>query len=85
LWVWRNWIKNGFRKASAIDYTNNGYCNVQKVSTINGDIFCLMDRSPIIVRRMREAIMELYKMSNDKDPIFVDHHVFERIKAVEHG
>lgn len=84
-WVWGNWIKNGFRKASAIDFSRNGYCETQKISTGRGDIFCLTDRSPIIVRNMRALIESLYKKSGETPPIFVDIYVFRRIREVEHG
>lgn len=83
-WVWRNWIKNGFRTASQIDYSHNGYCIVQRVSTSHVDIFCLTDSSPIIMRKMRALICELYRLSNETAPIFVDTHIFKRIQAVEH-
>lgn len=84
-WAWGNWVKNKFRKASEIDFTHNGYCAVAKVKTAHGDIFCLTDRSPIIIRKMRTLIVELYKASDETVPIFVDRHIFGRIKAVENG
>lgn len=78
-WVWGNWIKNGFRKASEIEFT------FPRIHTSHGDIFCVYSSSPIVTRARKELISRLYKLSNETPPIFVDPHIFERIKAVEHG
>lgn len=78
-WVWGNWIRNGFRKASEID---TGY---PRIHTARGDIFCITNTSPIIRRMRQELIIKIYQMSQEPRPIFVDRHVFALIQEAEHG
>lgn len=78
-WVWGNWIKNGYRKASEIDM---GYPRIQ---TPYGDIFCVENRSPVSARAYKALITRTYKRSDEPLPLFVDRHVFSIIQEAEHG
>lgn len=84
-WAWGNWIKNGFRKASEIDFTRNGICTTHKTVTVFGDIYCCVSRSPYAIHRMRRLIERLYRESGERAPIFVSIRVYRRIEAIEHG
>ncbi len=76
-WVWGNWIKNKYRKASEIDF------GVLKLQTSRGEILCTHDRSPYFARKMRDMIEGFYKLSGEPLPIFVNLRLFKHIEAIE--
>ncbi len=83
--VWRNWIKNGHCKASEIEYERNERCDVYRLNTDNGEIVCVIDRSGIKMRVMRDVITSLYRLSGEPIPTFVPYKIFKRIEAIERG
>lgn len=82
-WAWGNWVKNGFRKASEIDFTRNGVCTTLKIVTEYGEIYCCVGRSPYAIRRMRDLITRLYQESGERTPTFTNIRVFRRIQEIE--
>jgi hypothetical protein len=85
LWIWRNWIKNGYRKASEINFEGNGVCTVLRLKSTRGEVFCCVGRSPYAIRIMKNAIVSLYKASAEEAPVFVPIKIFRLIESIEHG
>ncbi len=78
-WAYGNWIKNGYRKASEIDFP------VLKLKTARGEIICCHDRSPLFARKMREMIEGFYKLSGEPMPLFINLRLFKHIERLEKG
>lgn len=85
LWVWRNWVKNGYRRASEINFEYNGVCTVLRLKTEQGEVFCCFSRSPYAIRITRNAIVTLYKASEEDPPVFVPIKIFRLIEGIENG
>lgn len=84
VWVYicRNWITSGHLRVEQINFEHMTGRKILKHRHGDKNVWCVVDRSPRVIRRITDAITSLYQYAETDPPEFVSYRQLKRMGLV---